>query len=99
MLAETVTLAAEGVARGAYVLSDPGDGPAQVILLDRDTLQPGDSAYVQLRLKEPSLLLSGDSYILRMSAPATTIRFDPVSACAARARSNTATMRATKSCG
>ncbi|MBK5274454.1 MAG: selenocysteine-specific translation elongation factor [Desulfuromonadales bacterium] len=47
--------------------------PAQVILLDRDTLQPGESAYVQLRLKEPALLLSGDSYILRMSTPATTV--------------------------
>jgi selenocysteine-specific elongation factor len=47
--------------------------PAQVILLDRDTLQPGDSAYVQLRLKEPVLLLSGDSYILRMSSPAVTV--------------------------
>ena len=47
--------------------------PAQVILLDRDTLQPGDSAFAQLRLKEPALLLSGDSYILRMSAPATTV--------------------------
>ena len=47
--------------------------PAQVILLDRDTLQPGESAYVQLRLKEPALLLSGDSYILRISAPATTV--------------------------
>jgi selenocysteine-specific elongation factor len=46
---------------------------AQVILLDRDTLQPGESTYVQLRLKEPTLLLSGDSYILRMSAPATTV--------------------------
>jgi selenocysteine-specific elongation factor len=46
---------------------------AQVILLDRDTLQPGESAYVQLRLKDPALLLSGDSYILRMSAPATTV--------------------------
>jgi selenocysteine-specific elongation factor len=46
---------------------------AQVILLDRDTLQPGESAYAQLRLKEPALLLSGDSYILRMSAPATTV--------------------------
>ncbi|MDA8429540.1 MAG: selenocysteine-specific translation elongation factor [Geobacteraceae bacterium] len=46
---------------------------AQVILLDRDTLQPGESAYVQLRLKEPALLLSGDSYILRISAPATTV--------------------------
>jgi len=47
--------------------------PAQVILLDRDTLQPGESAYVQLRLKEPALLLSGDSYILRMSTPASTV--------------------------
>ena len=44
-----------------------------MILLDRDTLQPGESAYVQLRLKEPALLLSGDSYILRMSAPAVTV--------------------------
>jgi selenocysteine-specific elongation factor len=47
--------------------------PAQVILLDRDALQPGESAYVQLRLKEPALLLSGDSYILRISAPTTTV--------------------------
>jgi selenocysteine-specific elongation factor len=47
--------------------------PAQVILLDRDALKPGESAYAQLRLKEPALLLSGDSYILRISAPATTV--------------------------
>ncbi len=47
--------------------------PSQVILLDRDTLKPGDSALVQLRLKEPALLLSGDSYIIRISAPATTV--------------------------
>lgn len=46
---------------------------AQVILLDRDTLQPGDSAYVQLRLKDPVLLVSGDSYILRIASPATTV--------------------------
>jgi selenocysteine-specific elongation factor len=47
--------------------------PAQVILLDRDTLLPGESAHVQLRLKEPALLLSGDSYILRISSPASTV--------------------------
>lgn len=47
--------------------------PAQVILLDRDTLQPGESAYVQLRLKEPALLLSGDSYILRAFSPQITV--------------------------
>ena len=47
--------------------------PAQVILLDRDTLRPGESAYAQLRLKEPALLLSGDSYILRAFSPQVTI--------------------------
>ncbi|MBI2354733.1 MAG: selenocysteine-specific translation elongation factor [Deltaproteobacteria bacterium] len=47
--------------------------PAQVILLDRDTLQPGESAHVQLRLKAPALLLSGDSYILRAFSPQITI--------------------------
>jgi len=46
---------------------------AQVVLLDRDTIQPGDSTYVQLRLSEPVLLISGDSYILRLASPATTI--------------------------
>jgi selenocysteine-specific elongation factor len=46
---------------------------AQVILLDRDSLQPGESAYAQLRLKEPALLLSGDSYIMRSTAPSTTV--------------------------
>lgn len=47
--------------------------PAQVILLDRDTLLPGESAYVQLRLKEPALLLSGDSFIVRAFSPQITV--------------------------
>lgn len=47
--------------------------PAQVILLDRDLLQPGESAYVQLRLKEPALLLAGDSYIIRAFSPQVTV--------------------------
>ncbi len=46
---------------------------AQIILLDRDSIQPGDSTYAQLRLAEPVLLNSGDSYILRIASPATTI--------------------------
>ncbi|HEY4928694.1 MAG TPA: transketolase [Acidimicrobiales bacterium] len=33
ILAETAELAPAGVPRGAYVLSDPGDGPAQVVLI------------------------------------------------------------------
>ena len=46
---------------------------AQVFLLDRKTLQPGDSAYVQLRLSEPVLLVSGDRYILRVASPSATV--------------------------
>ena len=46
---------------------------AQVNLLDRNTLLPGDSAYVQLRLSQPVLLASGDRYILRILSPAATV--------------------------
>ncbi|NTV50401.1 MAG: selenocysteine-specific translation elongation factor [Geobacteraceae bacterium] len=46
---------------------------AKVLLLDRNTIEPGESTYVQLRLSEPVLLNSGDSYILRIASPATTI--------------------------
>ena len=47
--------------------------PVQVVLLDRDTLHPGESSYAQLRFKEPTLLLPGDSYILRAFSPHRTV--------------------------
>ncbi|WP_330217053.1 SelB domain-containing protein [Geobacter pickeringii] len=47
--------------------------PAQVILLDRDLLPPGESAFVQLRLKSPVLLLPGDPFVLRSYSPAATV--------------------------
>ena len=47
--------------------------PAQLILLDRNVLAPGESAYAQLRLREPALLLSGDSYIIRAFSPQVTV--------------------------
>ena len=46
---------------------------AQVILLERSSLPAGESAYAQLRLAEPLLLVSGDPYLIRVSSPATTI--------------------------
>jgi selenocysteine-specific elongation factor len=46
---------------------------AQVILLDRDVLAPGDSAFVQLRLKSPVLLLPGDRFIVRSYSPQITV--------------------------
>jgi len=47
--------------------------PAQVILLDGDILEPGGSAFVQLRLKNPVLLLPGDRFIVRSYSPQITV--------------------------
>jgi selenocysteine-specific elongation factor len=47
--------------------------PAVVILLDRDSLEPGEGAYAQLRLARPVLLLHGDPFVLRVTSPAATI--------------------------
>jgi selenocysteine-specific elongation factor len=46
---------------------------AQLILLDRDCLQPGDSCFAQLRLAKPALLLPGDPFVLRSYAPPATV--------------------------
>jgi selenocysteine-specific elongation factor len=47
--------------------------PAQLILLDRDSLLPGDACYAQLRLAKPALLLPGDPFVLRSYSPAATV--------------------------
>ncbi len=47
--------------------------PAQVILIDRDILRPGEIAYVQLRLAKPVLLLPGDPFVLRTYSPPATM--------------------------
>lgn len=47
--------------------------PAQVILLDRDSLMPGESAYARLRLARPVLLLPGDPFVLRTYSPQATL--------------------------
>jgi len=46
---------------------------AQVLLLERSSLPPGETAYAQLRLAEPLLLVSGDPYLIRTASPAATI--------------------------
>jgi selenocysteine-specific elongation factor len=46
---------------------------ARVALLAQDTLQPGHSAYAQLRLEEPAFCLHGDRFIIRQFSPTITI--------------------------
>lgn len=47
--------------------------PAQVTLLDSDTLEPGAGGLAQLRLQEPVALVKGDRYIVRRPSPGLTI--------------------------
>lgn len=46
---------------------------ARVRLLDANELQPGQSAWVQLRLSNPAVLARRDRFILRIPSPSTTI--------------------------
>ncbi len=46
---------------------------AEVILLDREELASGQSAFAQLRLDDPALVLPGDRFILRQFSPVVTV--------------------------
>jgi selenocysteine-specific elongation factor len=46
---------------------------ARVTLLDRDLLEPGQTAWVQLRLRSPIAVLKGDRFIIRRASPSETI--------------------------
>ena len=62
VLAETARLAADGVARGAYVLSDPADGPAQVVLI-------GTGSEVSLCIDAARLLAEAGTRVRVVSLP------------------------------
>ncbi|MDQ2886973.1 MAG: selenocysteine-specific translation elongation factor [Chloroflexota bacterium] len=47
--------------------------PARVRLLDCDEVQPGQSAWVQLRLSRPAVVARRDAFILRIPSPSMTI--------------------------
>ena len=46
---------------------------ARVALLEGHELEPGSTAFVQLRLAEPGLFVPGDRFIVRQFSPVTTI--------------------------
>lgn len=45
----------------------------RVVLLDKENLTPGESAYAQLRLEEKLVVKRGDKFIIRFYSPVTTI--------------------------
>ena len=46
---------------------------ARVILFDREELQPGESAYIQVRLEGPLVAMARDRFIIRSYSPIMTI--------------------------
>lgn len=46
---------------------------ARVVLLDRKVLSPGETTLVQLRLRDPVVVVPGDRYIVRLHSPLITI--------------------------
>ncbi|MBI2956445.1 MAG: selenocysteine-specific translation elongation factor [Acidobacteria bacterium] len=71
----TLLPAARPLKHGARVHFHQGTAEmiAEVRLLDRDELKPGEEAYAQLRLQRPALLLPGDRFIVRQFSPVITI--------------------------
>jgi selenocysteine-specific elongation factor len=49
------------------------ESPAQITLLDTDRLEPGGTAWAQLRLRDEIAVTKGDRYILRRPSPSLTI--------------------------
>ena len=47
--------------------------PARVTLLDRERLDPGETAWVQFRFRAPLAVLKGDRFIVRRASPSETI--------------------------
>jgi selenocysteine-specific elongation factor len=47
--------------------------PAQITLLDTDRLEPGGTAWAQLRLRDEVAVVKGDRYIVRRPSPSLTI--------------------------
>lgn len=45
----------------------------RAVLLDKETLNPGDKSYVQLRLEEPIACKYGDHFVIRFYSPMETI--------------------------
>src|SRR5215218_3209350 len=47
--------------------------PARITLLDRERLDPGESAWVQLRFRAPIAVLRNDRFIVRRPSPSQTL--------------------------
>lgn len=68
--------------RAVRLLAGTGEAQVRIRLLDRDRLEPGDTAVAQLKCAEPVALAARDPFVLRGGSPSRTlgggIVLDPV---------------------
>lgn len=55
------------------VYAGAAEVPARAVLLDSDEIGPGESGWVQLRLRRPLLVARGDRFIVRIPSPSMTV--------------------------
>ena len=46
---------------------------ARVMLMDKEELEPGDSAFIQIRLEAPAVAVYGDTFVIRSYSPIQTV--------------------------
>ena len=56
-----------------HLLMGPREVLARVVLLEGETLLPGESQLVQLRLEEPGVAARGDRFVIRRYSPVQTL--------------------------
>src|SRR5262249_49812518 len=55
------------------VFTGAAELPAWITLLDRERIEPGQTAWVQLRFRSPLAVMKGDRFIIRRASPSETI--------------------------
>jgi len=53
--------------------SGASESPARVRLIGKESIQPGEEGWLQLRLERPVVVVSSDRYILRQPSPSLTL--------------------------
>lgn len=53
--------------------SGAAEVPARVRLLGAESIEPGESGWLQLRLEKPTVVAAGDRYIVRQPSPSMTL--------------------------
>jgi len=58
---------------GVVLFHGAAEIPGRVRLIGGDSIEPGGEGYVQVHLRQPTVLVAGDRFVLRLASPSETI--------------------------